>query len=94
MDIHNSLFEMIGKYIRKERKRQKLTIEQLAELAGIDHTHLGNIERGGVNPTIATLFNIAAGLNLNPLDILTEANNKLYPFFQEEVKKRTTIKKR
>jgi transcriptional regulator with XRE-family HTH domain len=81
---------MIGKYIRKERKRQKLTIEHMAELAGIDHTHLGNIERGRVNPTIAILLNIAAGLNLNnPFDMLTEANIKLYPFIQEAVKKRS-----
>ncbi|MEL3971112.1 helix-turn-helix transcriptional regulator [Rossellomorea oryzaecorticis] len=94
MDLHNDLHEIIGKYIRKERKLQKLTIEELAELAGVDHTHLGNIERGGVNPTIVTLFKIAAGLNLNdPFVMLTEANNKLYPLFQEEVKKRT-IKKR
>jgi transcriptional regulator with XRE-family HTH domain len=94
MDIHNGLNNIIGKYIRKERKLQKLTIEGLAELAGVDHTHLGNIERGRVNPTISTLFKIAAGLNLNDLFfLLTEANKNFYPLFREEVKKRT-IKKR
>jgi transcriptional regulator with XRE-family HTH domain len=94
MDIQKGLNNIIGKHIRKERKLQKLTIEELAELAGVDHTHLGNIERGGVNPTISTLFKVAAGLNLNdPFFLLTEANKNFYPLFQEEVKKRT-IKKR
>jgi transcriptional regulator with XRE-family HTH domain len=94
MDIHNGLNEIIGKYIRKERKLQKLTIEELAELAGIHHTHMGDIERGKVNTTLITLFNIAAALNLkDPFVLLSAANKDLYPLFQEEVKKRT-IKRR
>jgi hypothetical protein len=55
---------------------------------------MGDNERGNVNTTIITLFNVAAALNLNdPSDLLTKASKDLYPPFQEEVKKRT-IKKR
>jgi transcriptional regulator with XRE-family HTH domain len=94
MDIHNGLNEIIGKHIRKERKLQKLTIEELAELAGIHHTHMGDIERGNVNTTLVTLYSIVAALNLNdPSTLLTDATKDLLPLFKEEVKKRT-IKKR
>jgi transcriptional regulator with XRE-family HTH domain len=94
MDIHNGLNNIIGKQIRKERKHQNLTIDELAELAGLHHTHMGEIERGKVNTTIFTLFNVASALNLNdPSDLLTKATKDLYPHYQEEVKKRT-IKKR
>ncbi|WP_218000672.1 helix-turn-helix domain-containing protein [Rossellomorea vietnamensis] len=94
MDIHNGLNNIIGKQIRTERKLQNLTIDELAELAGLHHTHMGDIERGNVNTTIVTLFNVAAALNLDdPSDLLTKAIKDLYPHFQEEVKKRT-IKKR
>jgi transcriptional regulator with XRE-family HTH domain len=94
MDIHNGLNNIIGKQIRKERKLQKLTIEDLAELAGIHHTHMGDIERGNVNTTIVTLFNVAAALNLkDPSDLLTKATKDLYPQFKEEVTKRTSKKR-
>ena len=38
--------KIIGSNIRKERKQQMLTIEQLAEKAGITDNFLGKIERG------------------------------------------------
>jgi transcriptional regulator with XRE-family HTH domain len=94
MDIHNGLNNIIGKQIRKERKLQNLTIDELAELAGLHNTHMGDIERGNVNTTIFTLFNVASALNLNdPSDLLTQATKDLYPHFQEEVTKRTSKKR-
>ena len=38
----------IGENIRRERKRQLLTIEQLAERAGITDTFLGGLNGGKV----------------------------------------------
>ena len=42
--------KIIGSNIRKERKNQMLTIEQLAEKAGITDNFLGKIERGESMP--------------------------------------------
>jgi transcriptional regulator with XRE-family HTH domain len=42
-----------------------LTQEQLADFAGINRTHMGEIERGEGNVTIATLLKIAAGLDIS-----------------------------
>ena len=54
----------LGDNIRKERKRQLLTIEQLAEKAGITDNFLGKIERGDSTPSLQTIDSIACALNV------------------------------
>lgn len=54
----------IGKSIRKERKRQLLTIEALAEKAGITDNFLGKIERGEGTASLETMDNIACALGV------------------------------
>lgn len=39
-------YAAIGKRIRKARKKQNLTQEQLAEMIGVRAAHISNIERG------------------------------------------------
>lgn len=55
----------IGENIRRERKRQLLTIEQLAERAGITENFLGKIERGEGMPSLPTIDSIACALNVS-----------------------------
>lgn len=57
--------EAIGNNIRKERKRQLLTIEQLAEKAGISDNFLGKIERGESMPSLPTIDSIACALGVS-----------------------------
>lgn len=57
--------KVIGENIRKERKRQLLTIEQLAEQADITDNFLGKIERGESTPSLFTLDSIACSLNVS-----------------------------
>ncbi|MBQ7625210.1 MAG: helix-turn-helix transcriptional regulator [Clostridia bacterium] len=57
--------KVIGNNIRKERKRQLLTIEQLAEKAGITDNFLGKIERGEGMPSLPTIDSIACALNVS-----------------------------
>jgi DNA-binding XRE family transcriptional regulator len=54
----------LGLEIRRCRERQKLTLEQAAEVIGIDYRHLAKIESGSLNPTAFTLFRIAGGLGV------------------------------
>ena len=54
----------LGENIRKERKRQLLTIEQLAEKVGITDNFLGKIERGEGTPSLQTIDSIACALNV------------------------------
>ena len=51
-------------------EKKKLTQEKLAELAAIDLTYLGNIERGKENPTVATLEKLATAFAMKPYQIL------------------------
>ena len=62
--------ELLGKRVRELRKLRKLTQERLAELAGVDISYLGNIERGNENPTVATLEKLAEALAIKPHQIL------------------------
>lgn len=55
----------IGENIRRERKSQLLTIEQLAEKAGITDNFLGKIERGEGMPSLQTIDSIASALNVS-----------------------------
>lgn len=57
--------KVIGENIRRERKRQLLTIEQLAEKAGITDNFLGKIERGEGMPSLSTMDSIACALNIS-----------------------------
>ena len=63
---------VIGGNIRKERKRQLLTIEQLAEKAGITENFLGKIERGEGMPSLPTIDSIACALKVS-IDLLKGA---------------------
>lgn len=56
--------KLLGENIRKERKRQLLTIEKLAELAGITENFLGKIERGDSVPSLPTMERIANALHV------------------------------
>ena len=67
--------KILGENIRKERKKQMLTIEKLAEKAGITDNFLGKIERGDSIPSLQTIDSIACSLNVS-IDFLK--GNKEY----------------
>jgi transcriptional regulator with XRE-family HTH domain len=54
----------IGKRIAKYRKSQGLSQEQLATMSDIDRSHMGFIEQGRRNPTIATLQKVTRSLKI------------------------------
>ena len=62
----------VGQRIRSLREEEGLTIEQLAIQSEIGSKgHLSNMERGLVRPNIQTLKQVADGLGVQPLDLLT-----------------------
>lgn len=67
--------KQLGENIRKERKRQLLTIEQLAELSGITENFLGKIERGDSAPSLPTMDSIASALNVG-IDYLSGSTDR------------------
>jgi transcriptional regulator with XRE-family HTH domain len=62
----------VGQRVKEIREEEGLTIEQLAETSELGSKgHLSNLERGLVRPNIQTLKQIADGLHVLPLDLMT-----------------------
>src|SRR5947208_11934779 len=53
----------IGPKVRQLRRQKNLSLQQLAERAGLSAAAIHKIERNGMVPTITTLMKLAAALN-------------------------------
>ena len=60
----------IGGRVRSARKRQGLSLEQLSKLCGVSKAMLSQIEQNKANPTVAVIWKIALGLNLEIADLV------------------------
>lgn len=58
--------KMVGKRIREERERQKLSQTELAESVGKDRQYLYKIEMGKVTPNVTTIAILAEALGVEP----------------------------
>ena len=66
---------LIGKNIQKIRKEHQLTLDSLAERSGVSKAMLSQIESEKVNPTVATVWKIARGLEVE-LDALLKGKSE------------------
>jgi transcriptional regulator with XRE-family HTH domain len=55
----------LGEFIREERRRDRLSLRKLSELAGISNPYLSQIERGLRKPSAEILQAIARGLHIS-----------------------------
>ena len=58
--------KIVGSNVRRLRKERGLSQESLAGEAGLAMRHLGRIERGEGNPTVAVLGKLAEVLGVHP----------------------------
>jgi transcriptional regulator with XRE-family HTH domain len=70
-NAEKSLLVRFGRRIRKLRSLQRISQEELAELAGVHRTYIGMIERGEKNPTLRSLLKLSRGLRV-PLPKILE----------------------
>jgi transcriptional regulator with XRE-family HTH domain len=56
--------EVFGRNVRRLRTEQGLTQEQLAELAGLNLTDVGRIERARRDPGVRVVMKLADGLGV------------------------------
>jgi len=54
-----------GKRVREVRKSKGISQEKLAEMAGIDRSYMGNIERGEKNITLKKVYEICEALEID-----------------------------
>jgi len=64
-----------GIILQSERKKNGLSQEKLAELAGLHRTYISDLERGIRNPTITTIFTLCKALNTTPSELLKGFEN-------------------
>lgn len=65
IDVDEKKFQrVLGELIRKYRRQNQLTIEEVAEKVDMDEKHLSKLENGKHNPTSITLFKLIAVLDI------------------------------
>lgn len=64
------IYTVLGEKLREARKRAGLTLEKLAEAAGLSVAHVGAVERGAKTPSLAALYSICAALGVRMADVL------------------------
>lgn len=71
----NKYLVTFGENLRTLRLNAGFSQETLAELAGIDRSYLGAIERGEHNVALLNIIKISMALNLKPSSLLDNFNN-------------------
>lgn len=64
--------KIICEAMRKQRKIQGLTLDQLGEKLGVSGSLVGQYERGVANPKYETVVKISKALNLRPENLILE----------------------
>lgn len=71
------LAQAFGMAVRAQRTERGIAQETLANLAGIERSHLGKIERGEHMPTLAIIFKIASALKCSTAVLMTATEGQL-----------------
>ncbi len=61
-----------GKRVREVRKDKGISQERLAEMAGIDRSYMGNIERGEKNITLKKAYEVCDALEVDLSELIKE----------------------
>ncbi|MEQ9946415.1 helix-turn-helix domain-containing protein [Pectobacterium aroidearum] len=71
------LAQAFGAAVRALRAERGIAQELLANLAGIERSHMGKVERGEHMPTLAIIFKIASALECSTSVLMTETESQL-----------------
>jgi len=63
--VNQNALKILGNRIREKRKSLGWTQEDLADIAGIDRSYIGSVERGKRNLTFTVLCQIASALRID-----------------------------
>jgi len=60
----------IGPYLKQFRKRNAMTLDALAKTSGVSKSMLSQIERAQANPTLATVWALAAAMKIDVSELI------------------------
>lgn len=66
----------LGSTLRRMRRSRGLTLVRLADLAGLSHPFLSQLERGLARPSMASLDRIAAALGTSAVELLAGESDR------------------
>ena len=65
--------EVLGAFIREQRKRANLSLRQLAELTSLSNPYLSQVERGLHQPSVRVLKALSGALNVSAETLMAQA---------------------
>ena len=66
---------LVGARINELRRTQGLSLRKLAQMVNMDYAYICNIESGQANPTLDALSKIAAGLDVEVIELFESPSN-------------------
>ena len=69
------LSEIVAQRVAEARRQKGLTMDELANRAGVDRTHIDLLERRSRQPTLAVAANLARALGLSLAELVAEAEH-------------------
>lgn len=64
--------QLLGVNVRRQRKLEGMTQEQLALEVGMERSYISDLERGQRNPTVRALGRLAEALKVQPHTLLMD----------------------
>jgi transcriptional regulator with XRE-family HTH domain len=89
--------KLVGRNFGRMRKEKGLTQERFAEISGFTQQYVSGLERGRRNPTVVSLFHLAAALGISHVDLVRpddEARNERPKSERPKTVKNKTNKKK
>jgi transcriptional regulator with XRE-family HTH domain len=62
--------KLVGTNVRRLRLERNLTQEEFSVRSGFSQQYISGLEQGRRNPTVVTLFELAAALGVRPVDLI------------------------
>jgi transcriptional regulator with XRE-family HTH domain len=62
--------KLVGRNVRRIRLKTGLTQERLSEISGFSQQYISGLEKGNRNPTVVTVYELAAALKVDYLALL------------------------
>jgi transcriptional regulator with XRE-family HTH domain len=70
MSIENEILIKFGVHLKELREARGLSQRQLSYNCSIDHSKIGKMERGLINPTLVTIVELAKGLEVDKNELM------------------------
>ena len=73
------LEEVFGRVLQEQRKAKGLTKEKVAESCNLDRKYIYLLEKGKNQPSLRTVFALAAALSMTPMELIALVQQQLEP---------------